>query len=573
MNYLPYRSLKERNNKRVPTLFLLKTFEIQPRQQRAKIPPLRYFIELLIILLTLFLIATPYINQNAERIAIIIDDSFSTFAHTKNGTVISDIKKSASLLLKGYSDIYEVYLASNPHTKVLDINKITPAYSKDNLSQAIQHLTSQKKYERYIVFTDHAVPNTIAPNISIRSFNDYHTSNNVALVGADYNPQSKILTVNCRSFSENSTTVSLDIHDVLSEEKLYVKNILLPAKSTTSHSVSLALNEQQKNYGLFRVQINPYGTEDSIIEDNITLFNGGGNLPVVLVHSDKTIEELGLNKIPNYIFRLFDNSNISEAQGEIYDNKAPINLNELSLNTLVINPSNDSQQFKGQNNPAAPITYLKLNHPITKYVESYGKIIPPHKTFKINTSAYSILRSSYGDVVWGTTSNQESSNEDVNSGEGNIAIVAGLKLLPFEGKTEPTSSILLLNMLNFAFGDDLKQTSRTIRRSIIDNPDTQFITYNGQQIENHQIDLDRFFGFIVSKSSKNDHSDILPITFYSDDESNIWNHKNFQFKMDNENKHIQIQEFDRYTPHAIIVTIIILAMAILTIDALILYVK
>lgn len=536
LNYLPYRSHQDVKTVPIPTLFLLRQFIVEPQKQSRRKPPIRYFIELLLIIAALLLISGPYLRGAEKKVAIIIDDSFSTFARGKNASVFSEIKKEASNLRKGFSDVYDVFTTSTFPEPVDSIDNLSPTYTKDNLDNTAQQLLSNKKYERLIILTDKNVPTDAPKNVSIRSFNNYKTKLNVAISQARYDSRDQTISLECRSFSESATTIDIRVFDVAKKQQIFLQQKQIPAQSTTILDVgSLSLNQSENNDRLLKIDIVPRDVEDAITEDNVAFLSSHSEVPRILVHSELSIKELGLSNLPSFRFEAGDGSakgdeiDKSEIIGDIFHKQAPTS--EILRNTLVINPPQG--YFSAISNPAgASIAFIKLDHPITKYLELKNDSLPPHSTFNLPQDAFAVLRSTYGPVIWA----------DTHASDEYILAVSGLEMLPFTGRSSPTSSVLLLNLLEYTFST--KASAENKVSAILKNQQKyeyiEFITAEGR-IENGVTPelMKRSLGFIRYKIP-NKKPKTEPLAFFSETESNTeqpgtLNFSNMSFSKTTEN--------------------------------------
>jgi len=445
LNYLPYRSHKDTKTVPIPTLFLLRQFIVEPKKQARRVPPFRYFLELLLITAALLLISGPHLTGADRKVAILIDDSFSTFANGKNGSVFSEMKKEALNLRRGFSDVYDIFTTSTFPEPVDSVDNLSPTYTKDNIDNTIQRLLSNRKYERLVILTDKNVPLDVPKNVSVRTFNNYKTKSNVAISRARYDSRLQIIALECRSFSISATTVNIRVFDIVRNQQIFLQQSELPPQTTTLLNIGpLTLNQSQIDDGLFKIDMVPLNVEDAILEDDVAFFSSHSEVPKILVHSEMSIQDLGLSRLPIYRFETnqntTENNNTDENEivGDIFHKQAPPS--EIKRNTLVINPP--TGYFGATSKPGgASIAFIKLDHPITKYLELKNDALPPHSTFDLPQDAFTVLRSTYGPVIWGET---HAANE-------HTLTVSGLEVLPFVGKNSPASSVLLLNLLEYTF--------------------------------------------------------------------------------------------------------------------------
>jgi hypothetical protein len=524
LNYLPYRSHKDVKTVPVTTLFLLRQFIVEPQKQARRVPPLRYFIELFLIATALLLISGPYLRDADKKVAILLDDSFSTFANGKNGSIFSEMKKETLNLRRGFSKVYDTFTTSTFPEPADALENLLPTYTRDNIDNTVQRLLSNPKYERVVILTDKNVPADVPKNVSVRSFNNYKTKENVAISRVRYDSKNKRLSLDCRSFSRLATTVNIRVFDILKKEQIFLEQRKLPPQSTTLVNVGpLTLDQSQVTDGLFKVDITPLDTNDAIAEDNLALFSSRSDVPRIRVHSDLSLERLGLARIPTYRFEASENKpeNIEATQtdviGDIFHKQTPPS--DIQRNTLIINPA--SGYFGQTSNPGgAPITFIKLDHTITKYLELKNETLPPHSTFVLPQDAFAVLRSTFGPVIWTKT---QASND-------HILTVSGLELLPFSGKNSPTSSVLLLNLLDYTFSPDaLSETNATkILKNARKYESFDFVNLEGISEKNVTPDLINSLGFIRYKLP-NMKANLKTLAFFAESESNVSQPKTLNF--------------------------------------------
>jgi hypothetical protein len=516
LNYLPYRSHNEVKTTPIPTLFLLRQFIVEPQKQSRRVPPFRYFIQLLLIAAALLLISGPHLKGAEKKVAIIIDDSFSTFAKGKGDSVFFDMKREAINLRKGFTDVYDIFTTSTFPEPINSLDGLSPTYTKDNIENTIQRLLNNSQYERLVILTDKNVPADVQKNVSVRSFNSYRTKSNVAISRVRYDSLNRTISLELRSLSNSATTVDIQVFDVTQKRQIFLQQKELPPQGTTPLSIGpLTLNQTQIKEGFFKVKIIPRNADDAIEEDNIAFFSSNYEIPKILVHSNISIQELGLSRISTYSFETRENAaennklDQTEIIGDLFHKQLPAS--EIHRNTLVINPP--PGYFGATPNPAgASIAFIKLDHPITKYLELKNNTLPHHSTFTLPQGAFAVLRSTYGPSIWAET---HASNE-------HILTVSGLEVLPFSGRNSPASSVLLLNLMEYTFSTNSLAENRIT--NILKNQGKyeyiEVITPEGAIKKKVTPELiKKSLGFIRYKmQDKNPRTE--PLSFFAEAESN-----------------------------------------------------
>jgi hypothetical protein len=439
INYLPYRAKKESTRKPVPTFFLLSQFKIETQPISRAFPPLRYFFELFIISVLIITLAQPFFSINQKKVAVLIDNSFSTWAKTSKGSSYSDIIEGIDTLNTPPLDVYDMFLSSSPSAPTQDYHQ-QPTYTEDKIDYAIDKILSNDTYERVIVFTDKTYLKTSPSWISVRTFNDYITKNNISLGSCSWISESKKITSEIHSSSSKISSLYISVTEVKSGKIILKQKVDLPPFSKETFE----LGPLETKSSLLKVTIFPEPASNAIVEDDQQHVNRDQKTSSILVKSPRTLQDLGLEGIKSFKFTHFSDKNSKRNLiGTIYHQTLPPK--KIQSPTLVIAPP---EKFHGgiMVKPGSLITFIESGHLISKYLEYRSITLPYHTTFTPPQHSNEILRTNGGTAIWTKT---------IQSGSKPSRLaVSGLELLPFQGSKVPFSSILFLNMLNWTFSSE-----------------------------------------------------------------------------------------------------------------------
>jgi hypothetical protein len=475
-----YRRRQRGTATRVGSILLLKAFE-RPFTQRKNIwPPLRFLLELLIALLIITALAELTANHS-RTVAILVDNSFSTFAvenpTTKQRSIDTIKEMAGGAIAELTSDTaIELFVASPtlrataPNTLSKGsaqalLKEITPVWAEDKLERAIAELQNSARFDEIIVITDRPAAGSILTNaVRIISVNiPGAVKKNNALMSAAYQPaginsQGGVLTVSVASFRPDESTQTITIHGAeehgskLTLREIRAESIRLAGFETRElrfekipSAAGYQITLQTVTADVKEDSRENFPAGDLIIEDNtLYLQPQTGRQALVVV---TPLSDIGLGTIPTLSVQMLTPLAYKEGKNSISPDATlllhgivPEQLPEQSTLFIAPPPGNTllpSTLHATDVNNALAITSWEKNHPVIAYLDLPLIRLQRMLAFASPNWMQSIARSSNGTLI-----------AVGEKGKARYAVV-GFEILPFVGRSDVTASVLLINTLQW----------------------------------------------------------------------------------------------------------------------------
>lgn len=461
---LAYLNRSPRKEKVVSSLMLLRLLPRAPSiKQKIKIPPL-FWLELLILLLLGFLAAYPNYNSKGDRVAIILDNSLSMRAReaatSRFELAQNEIKNWIEL--QSNSDRFTLYtssprfrresgnLISRTELKAA-IAKTRPSSSPDYLEESLSELVSSSKFDRIFVVSDKESSYSKSGNtFPLESRMVGELVSNAALSNLRFDKKTNSVIAAISLYGSKSASAKI---------QAYVAGSLIaesPAILQPKRVIEAKLNLPRTVVGAIRVEV-VLTDPDSIYEDNIGYVLAGGTTAknILLVsQEDLRGNALGLEKLsaetltPEKYLALSEEA-IKEFRLLVFHGVCPSTPPVVS--SLFVSPPINCQLFPGLeevNNPT--LSSWKTESPLTSYIDFSLLKVNRSVVFKSSTWAEDVLNVEQGRVLL------------AGEKDGVRYAAAGFELLPFEGSSTPTPSILMLNLFSWlSAGGNFQETLRT----------------------------------------------------------------------------------------------------------------
>jgi len=431
----------------VSSILIFQAIEHKTQARQKFVPPFRLFFELLILLLLLLAGSGLYRTESSEKVAFVIDNSFSMGAVNNGITRLETVKKQAfSYTFDGQTDLYITSPVLKKLNNIGELEDVEVVFAEDKLESILTKIVNEG-YSDITVFTDKKKFTTSLPINFVEMSNG--NKNNVAISAIDTESDNLVVRVNSyahgvfKGVLKAEFTMSNGLNETVKQTVSLTQQakesffFRLPAFANTV-SVSLLPDGKSKNL-------------DAILADNHAYFSFFKPKSSVLLVSDFSPNDLGLDKLPNFDFQYLktaeyraDHPMVLEASFIIFHRFSP----ELwpPKSALMIMPDS----YLAQEEQETVLTNWDNSNQLLKYVS-----IPNIPEFKIkpikNTLGLSeVMHTTVGSVL--------------SCGEFNQKryVVSAFEMLPYEGKESPVMSIFTLNVFDWLSADGITQGYQTV---------------------------------------------------------------------------------------------------------------
>jgi len=573
LGLLVYAYLKKGQGQRVivASTMILQLLRKKSFMRKKFRPPLRFYIELLLILLLLCGIAGLYTLKQGNKIAIVIDNSFSMSAtdpeSSRGETLLKRVKREAASYIGGLNSSSQIYLLySSPHLTPVNSDWISTSsavaacenikfvYSADNLDSSLKKIVATGRYDQVVIFTDRklsisetAKDKNFKTKISVHSYNAARgqgTADNTAISrlsahGSDSQDNKINLKAAISAFSaENrNINVSLDqlipLDETLRSDKIRSIQLEIPAGSARE-----VVFKNVPARGLYKLYLEANRTlsapgQDTIVFDNSAWFATTERRNKIYFVGDLKSSELGLQRLDTVTFEDLSPENYMEnfanpekesgAEGDnllfIFHRWTPPTP-PLHSSLFVVPPPNNPLFPRAKQSAPAEITRWLESHPLTAYLNmpalNLKKLAPLTKP----SWALELISADLGTAAF------------AGIYRGKNYLVLGFEIFPYQGKKSPVLSILTLNILKWLSGESIADSSLSVynRASLGDNfkevlyldgPDKKVLNTDKLAI---LFDKEQFLptspGLLLI-NNKMGSPDYRAVNFFNDSESNL----------------------------------------------------
>lgn len=533
---LAYLYRREFKRQIVSSIVVLKELSRKAIIKHTFKPPLRFFLELAVLILLAAALSKPNIKSDSKSIAIVIDTSFSMRAKAQStynlSTRIAKSLETALQVIENESSSHKwTVFTSAPTLKQISENNINKATAKkiiseiqtsiasDSLDISLTELASSSKYDKVLVFTDRTVSkDSKTSNISI--WTNYSPLPNVYIssFAIDKNDEnSSSLFVKVASFGNEKLAASIDFSQLrfnptsntVERKKLGKTQVeLINNKEIGSR---LALEKQPEKGDIFECQLSVLTPNylDSLMEDNKAWANSDidSTPKVLLIANTDSTNNLGLSQIPNLGIKTLsfsDFSRLYQSEVETYSLLIFHRLMPLSIpkvpSLLILPPENNHIFPIKQIVTQGKLSSWNTQHELTSYLET--KLIKPQacSVFELPAWMQCIINIEQGCIL------------EIGESQGVRFAAFGFELLPFEGLKTPSLSILTLNTLQWLSAYRPLASSILLGSSMRLEPKKTYTIWKpSQELEQIDADSKKFFEitqagayFFSAKTANND---------------------------------------------------------------------
>jgi len=482
-----YRRKSPRLKSVVSSIVVLKLLTPRAAPKTKFKPPLRFFLELLALLLLCAAAAMPVTIDEEERFALLIDNSLSMRAYDGTSSLpatrleraktsahnwLSEHEQSAKIdvfssspkLSRVGADSQTVSVANNS----IDLIKATTA--GDNLEAAISELAESGKYRRVLVVSDKvasfgerkAAENSLFSdartgkvNTRVLAINVGEPVSNVFLSGlallSDPLTQGGGKLVATLGYSGIAASEAEISFWELGESERLLDRKTLQVSPGDSLQVSSELPIAPVRNPRFRAEVRKLkgqagSKDDSISEDNVAWLvpSSAAGERLLLVADENVLPHSGLESLPAFAIERvspekFTERSLDDYKLIIFHRSAPSTLPQKP--TLLILPPEENSVYPAKLLQAdAQISSWVAEHPITSYLKVPLLRLQNAEVFALPSWAEGVIRIEKGPIVVAGESH------------GIRSAAVGMELFPFEGMKTPAASVLTLNLLNWLSG-------------------------------------------------------------------------------------------------------------------------
>lgn len=439
----------------VSSLIFLKNLPLRPVGRKTFIPPLQFWLELAIISLLILAAAGLFTAKSGKHIAVVIDSSLSMGAlYGTGGTRLDqakrmaahDIALSPTSSFSVFASSADLLSLSEPRQGSFDAaataQSTSQSYRADSLQSHVTSLANDGSYDGVWIYTDHEVrnPSATARIVSNSLPIDPTAQTNAWIqnIQADTTTSSVHAEIGYIGSADRDARVDAGCFDTTGAQLYSLPSQTIRLSRTHTSKATFSTPNTTWAYCNVRVRLQDTSLFDSLPLDNEGWVAHHLSHRTVALHGSLTVDALGLSTIPTL--------SISQSSGEstngpsIYHRLSPAEIP--TAPTLLVFPPTGPLPWGGaalQDTDAREVTRWDASHPILTYVKPSLLLLSDIRPLECPPTATPILFSPRGVLLC--------------AGEsfGARYVVSGFELLPFEGKKNPTMSVLTLNIFKWLF--------------------------------------------------------------------------------------------------------------------------
>ena len=471
---LVYAYLRSGKARRIQVASTLLLRHIQKRAvtRHKFLPPLRFFVELLLLCMIIFALSQFSRREEGARYAILVDNSLSMSGVYAKGyeatSALKQAKEQVTSFLHSlpFQSQIELFVSSpslrqvhnsslSPQQALGELEKIEVVYAGDQLRRSAQSLVSEARYDRVFIVTDKQYihsdgESSINERVSLTTVAKEKKRENLALTGIRFaekgaKGEQGVLAVEVRAFTETKVSVVIQLERAERKGQEFSFTPIRRARADLdAGSVEEVLFHNMERGGAYRATLRVQEHSENIIQDSISLDNTALIAPasatsLVAFVGDVKPEQLGLDNIPGLRFQHIPQEEYQASAFRfekfhfaIFHRFVPETLPEIAA-LYVLPPIGNASFARGSFVEKPKVTRWEVSHPLVTYLNV------PLLSFRIAAPltpvswAKNVLSSSAGVLMY------------AGALDGRRMVVSGFEMFPFEGKKSPVLSVLLLN--------------------------------------------------------------------------------------------------------------------------------
>jgi len=501
---LAYLRARKRNALVVPSLFLLKNLKQHRRKQRRFKPPLSFFLELLILLLLAAAAARPFIEQEREDFTLLLDNSMSMTVQVTGSTRFENAKsalrnfinrQSTTARFSLYSTSPELTLHGkelvDATTARLLLAEIEAVPTSDRLRAHLSTLGENATKTTLIIASDKSVEGSDTRVIALN--NIFNPADNLYIEKFSANrPRHRssevqvFASISLSGDRRTRATVRLLSAGIANNETLLQEQeVEVSPGRSTELQFSIPRAKANSISGLRLTVSGPADFSDGLrLDDEAWATLGATNEPTILLVSAgnsplglNTLPGLGLEHVSVSEYLQMNDNMLQQYRLVIFYRVAP-SFAGVHPTLVILPPPGNGLVEVEEEIPNARLSSWREDHPLLLYARLAILDSLPVLTFRTPRWAEGIVRTEAGPVVL------------VGESKGVRLAIFGMEILPYEGRRNALSSILLLNSLRWLSGGrELGSVALTLRPHALDrtatwvvaDPDGKLLTLDEDQ--------------------------------------------------------------------------------------------
>lgn len=480
-----YRRRGRGAQKLVSSVLLLRFLERQPAVKSRFVPPLRFFFELLLTLLLIAAAAGFFKKEGAAKVAVLIDNSFSTTAFAGRSTVIEDILRQARQMINAASaaDQFEVLVAAPALRSLTEkavkksqaaaaLEKIEAAFAEDNLAAALARLAARSDYTKIAVFTDkEREQHRQGPAEKDERFELHRAGadggiGNLAISGISAKRAGlrgmRTLEVALASFAPSAAPALLRVEALLPGALGYDRKLIEERSLTLTSGErrAAAFADIPAEAAAIEAVLIPQGQGaekmDAVKGDNRAWLSLAGPQRLAGFIGTLSPRELGLDKLRGFDFLHIRPAEYESRKDELNGcallifHRVGITAPPAAPSLFILPPQESSFVKSAADARPAAITGWKESDPLVRYLNLPALHITQLHPLTREAGMDTVIRSTAGAVL------------TAGEYQGRRIAALGLEVLPFEGGSAPLLSVLTLNILDWLSGSGLSNDYRHV---------------------------------------------------------------------------------------------------------------
>jgi len=460
---LAYLKRPPENRRTISSLFLLKNLPSAPKLKKKVKLPLRFFLELLALLLFVTAISQPIFKNKGELLAILLDDSMSMAAidnasgSSRLALAISELEATTSFSEASRFQLFKTSdISSKASESILSSSSVITQLKEtkakpwgDSIQLAISQLLDVHDFASTIVLTDKKL-NTEELNdrVQVISINKPLPNYSISAISLSEKNGWPLIEGTAILSGEQPADLSLSLIGLNSHEqetRLFSKELTL--RPNQANNFSLPLEENFNDFESFSLELKGQGENSLLVDDRAWLSKSGAQTKKLLLVSPDISGDglLGLKNFPSMKVEGISpdelpNKDLSGYSLLVFHKSTPEVIPK--INSLFILPPKDNNLFptEDETNELA-ISSFDETHPVNSYLKPW--LLDGNKGVLFDPPAWTqpIINDQNGSLVVAGESG------------GHRFLAAGIELLPFEGRRTPVSSVLFLNILSWLKDD------------------------------------------------------------------------------------------------------------------------
>ena len=456
----------------VSSLLILRALAEKASSPKRFSPPLRIIPELLLLLLFVGGASGLYFKGDSGAIAVILDNSISMKAtsptdplHTSFFALAQNDARATIGRLSSTSRV-SLYFTSPASTIIAErplspseasakIESIYAIDAPDGLRRVLAQVVREGRFERIIVITDKRLSvtfdSTLHPAIEVHSLiGDANPPQNIAFTSLSETTSpsgEQAIRASITSYGTEATEVALALSELRTDgttREFAKKSLTLPAHETKSilfpiSSESIKLLKGTLSFVGATSEQTAFKKNALLADDELYLVRGERGSSFTL-YGSLSASELGLPAIHGYSISALTPDKYTTPQTTshgnlIFHHILPPTLPRAS--SLFIMPPVGSTLFSVREGNSGGFTRSLTAHPLLRYLSLTSLTLKSFSTFQVPSWMEVLVSTTAGPVAL------------FGEKDGFRYVAVGFDLLPYEGKSSPTLSIFLLNILSW----------------------------------------------------------------------------------------------------------------------------